>query len=132
MACACRGFLASKRKDLIHTNKRAAKEFAERPLSYFSMSKERTVWREGGATSAGMPVQTSARFQEPGVYERPHTSSTYISRKRLEDAWAHEVLAISTSISWDFSATFGGFPHILGRFPAHLGLISSKNGERLR
>ena len=76
-------------RQLIHTNKRAAKEFADRPLSYFSMSKERIVWRTGGATNAGMPVQTSARFVEPG--QRPSsTSSTYISRKRLEDAWAHE------------------------------------------
>ena len=74
---------------LIHTNKRAAKEFADRPLSYFSMSKERIIWRTGGATNAGMPVQTSARFVEAG--QRPSsTSSTYISRKRLEDAWAHE------------------------------------------
>lgn len=54
------------------------------------MSKERIVWRTGGATSAGMPVQTSARFCEPGQPSRTSTSSTYISRKRLEDAWAHE------------------------------------------
>lgn len=71
---------------LIHANKKAAREFADRPLSYFSMSKEKIAWRTGGATSAGMPVQTSSRFSETG--QRP--SSTYISRKRLQDAWARE------------------------------------------
>lgn len=75
---------------LIHTNKRAAKEFADRPLSYFSMSRERIVWRTGGSTNAGMPVQTSARFVDPGQRPVSSNSSTYISRKRLEDAWAHE------------------------------------------
>lgn len=83
------GFLASKRGDFFG-NKRAAKEFAERPLSYFSMSKERIVWRTGGKTNAGMPAQTSHRFCDPGEQPRPATSSTFISRKRLEDAWAHE------------------------------------------
>ncbi len=75
---------------LTHANKKAAKEFADRPLSYFSMSRERIVWRTGGATNAGMPVQTSARFVEPGQRPTSSNSSTYISRKRLEDAWAHE------------------------------------------
>jgi hypothetical protein len=54
------------------------------------MSRERIVWRTGGATNAGMPVQTSARFVEPGQRPTSSNSSTYISRKRLEDAWAHE------------------------------------------
>ena len=57
------------------------------------MSKERSHWRSGRTTSAGSIglVKTAARFAAPGEAVRPSSSSsTYISRKRLTDAWKHE------------------------------------------
>merc|ERR1711865_370652 len=86
------GFLASERPTLYRKGAAAATD-RDRPISYFSMSKERSHWRSGRTTSAGSIglVKTAARFAAPGEAVRPSSSSsTYISRKRLTDAWKHE------------------------------------------
>ena len=86
------GFLASKRAGLYRKGADALAN-RDRPISYFSMSTERSAWRKGRNTSVGSIglVKAAARFCDPGISARPSSSSsTYISRKRLTDAWEHE------------------------------------------